>query len=190
MNRICSTVLTVAAAAAVAILPAAAAAAGVHPSTTSKAIVTGSAPQHHAPLGTMKARAATSTSTTSIWLANASNERLVTHGSGNPLTIEGSGYTQFYGEQTSDSGFLKWHVANSTNCLTYQSSTSFVVSSGCNPGDDNQEWTQSANGAGCLWRSKGISFASMETHGDVSGDRVIEAANQNGDYIRWGCIGT
>jgi hypothetical protein len=133
-------------------------------------------------LATVSASPASAATTYQITLHVDSRFGIVTHGTGNQVTVQLNGHTLFYKTATSD-GFTKLHVNGGSNCLEALNSNIVVVNP-CSAGNDQQKWHITPASPACNYQVKSNNnFMAVASASDGQG--VVMNAGQ-GD-IRWDC---
>jgi Ricin-type beta-trefoil lectin domain-like len=129
---------------------------------------------------------AATTLTGEIHLTNGSGYSWTTHGDNAQLTIQASGGTDFYLTATSDTGYYKIHVANSSHCVEGEGGgNTAVIATDCAQGSINQRWAAIPYNGGCRLRNKAtLKYATV--YNDTDGKPIWESdGTQSGTYLAW-----
>jgi len=124
-----------------------------------------------APIATTSAPASAQT-LMDVCLTSSSGYCWTTHGVGNQLTIENSGYTDFYLESASHSAFKIHPSGSSGHCVTAHSNPNDVTIENCSAGNTQQEWY------GTIWNSG----CTLETYFNIDKNAVVYN-NANGKPV-------
>ncbi len=120
-----------------------------------------------------------------IHLTGADAYGWTTQGDNAQLTIQSSGQTLFYRTSTSDPGFFKIHVANSSHCVEGIDSSGEVIATDCQQGNHNQEWKAFSYRGGCTLQTRTNSELAT-VYNDVNGKPVwMHAGIQPGTWQAW-----
>lgn len=120
-----------------------------------------------------------------IYLANSTAYGWTTNGNNAQLTIQSSGQTLFYKTSTSDSGYYKIHVVNSSHCVEGIDSSGEVIATDCQQGNNNQEWKAVPYNGGCTLQTRTNSELAT-VYNNVNGKPVwLHAGIQTGTWQAW-----
>jgi hypothetical protein len=121
-----------------------------------------------------------------ISLTSGSGDSWTTHGNNAQLTIQGSGETDFYLTATSDTGYYKIHVANSSHCVEGEGGgNKAVIATDCAQGSINQRWGAFPYNGGCKLRNEATGLYAT-VYDDTNGKPVWESdGNVSGSFRAW-----
>ena len=121
-----------------------------------------------------------------IYLHSGSGDSWTTHGNNGQLTIQSSGATDFYLTATSDSGYYKIHVANSSHCVEGEGNgNTAVIATDCSQGSTNQRWEALTYRGGCELKNEATGkYATV--YSDANGKPVWESdGTTSGSFLAW-----
>jgi len=121
-----------------------------------------------------------------IYLHSGSGDSWTTNGNNAQLTIQASGGTDFYLTTTSDNGWYKIHVANSSHCVEGEGGgNTAVIATDCAQGSINQRWAAVPYRGGCSLENEAtLKYATV--YNDTNGKPVWESdGTVSGSYAAW-----
>ena len=121
-----------------------------------------------------------------ICLTSGSGYCWSTNGNNAQLTIQASGGTDFYLTATSDNGWYKIHVANSSHCVEGEGGgNTAVIATDCAQGSINQRWGAAQYRGGCALENEASGLYAT-VYNDTNNKPIWESnGTTSGSYLAW-----